>query len=159
MTGTETSNAGGGFDLLRRATQAMMSSASLRCWHWGPSPSTGGSGGGDRTMTAFQHPELSTSASSGFSNASPVKPSQVLFRLELSTTPSPWSTTPPTERTHLISHENGTASGASTGAHAGLDSTFGRCWAQFSGQSPCNCSAAQDDEVSTAWQVESMDSP
>ncbi|CAG7564615.1 unnamed protein product [Fusarium equiseti] len=58
MTGTETSNAGGGFDLLRRATQAMMSSVQrfVALLALGPSPSTGGSGGGDSTMTAFQHP-------------------------------------------------------------------------------------------------------
>ncbi|CEI64130.1 unnamed protein product [Fusarium venenatum] len=55
MTGTETSNAGGGFDLLRRATQAMMSRTS--------------GGGGDRTIAASQL------------QRSQVK---VLFRLELS---------------------------------------------------------------------------
>ncbi|KAF4958166.1 hypothetical protein FSARC_11050 [Fusarium sarcochroum] len=75
MTGTETSNAGGGFDLLRRATQAMMSS-------------TGAGGGDDDGLAALKLSNFSDASSS----QGPVPARAVV----------PWSTTtPPADGVHL----------------------------------------------------------
>ncbi|KAM0564357.1 hypothetical protein ACHAPJ_000570 [Fusarium lateritium] len=110
MTGTETSNAGGGFDLLRRATQAMMSSVLvIQAWCFFhpvssctglrypgvpsgllacPSPSTGAGGGDDDGLAALKLSSFSDASSS----QGPVPARAVI----------PWSTTtPPADGVHL----------------------------------------------------------
>ncbi|KAJ0142068.1 hypothetical protein HZ326_15073 [Fusarium oxysporum f. sp. albedinis] len=65
MTGTETSNAGGGFDLLRRATQAMMSRFvnAMWCCH-APHQAQSVGGGDDDGLAALELSSFSDACSS-----------------------------------------------------------------------------------------------